>query len=249
MSVAKWTPLFVIAEVPVEVVNKVLRSAQQEAERLQSAENFHNRWVVISEPSQQSVTKPTDSVALDFRSGFLDYSLDQIKNYVKSHLGENGLGQGKNSLDHLSDDAFAIINTRTAADNTVLFLIQDFINDVQEAEIRVAWGRANEYDKCITLCSWEEGTDEDLASLLRAIGKGDLTDDAGDKREIIAGYLEQLREESEVLRWFEIRMDAGYSILGNGGLSFKGAADSLIDRDAFGQDGVMRGPTEGHQLA
>lgn len=230
--------------IPQKVINKVLRSAQQEAGRLASPDDFHNRWVVISEPSQESVSKPTDSVALDFCSGFLNYSLDQIKDYVESHLGENGLGQGENSFDHLAGDTFGIIDSRTSVDNTVLFLVQDFVNDVQEAEIRVAWGRANDYDKCITLCSREQGNDEDMASLLRALGKKNLTDDTESKREIIAEYLEQLREETEVLRWFEIRMDAGYSILGNGGLSFKGAADSLIDRDAFDENGVMRGPPQ-----
>ncbi|CAD0085106.1 unnamed protein product [Aureobasidium vineae] len=183
MSVAMWTPLFVTADVPVEV-----------------------------------------------------------KSFVDQRLGECGLGQGDNPLDHLSGDTFGIIDERTARDDTVLFLVQDLVNDVQEAKIRVAWDRATDYDEALTRCSWDEGTDEDIALLSKMIATIDLTNDVAQTKDKIAEYLDQLREDTEVLKWFEFRLDAGYSILGNGGLYLMGAVETLLQRDEFDEDGVMCGP-------
>ncbi|KAH0399290.1 hypothetical protein KCU89_g6359, partial [Aureobasidium melanogenum] len=232
----------------IKVVNRVLQSAQQEAQNPQLGDGFYNKWVVIEDPAQQTVSKPTESVAVDFQSGFLNYSLDQVKAFVNERLGEGGLGQGEGTLDHLSGATFGIIDERTARDNTVLLLVQDLVDDVQQAAIRLAWSQATEYDKALTRCSSDESTDEDIALVARTIATIDPEDDDEQIKDKIADYLDQLREDTEVLRWFEFRIDAGYSILGMAGLYYSGATDSLLERAEFDENGVLRGPPHKDRL-
>lgn len=57
----------------------------------------------------------------------------------------------------------------------------------------------------------------------------------------VYNYMDSLRIEEAVMSWFEIRLDAGFSVLAHGGIWLIGAADTLIDRTEFDEDGVMRG--------
>lgn len=48
-------------------------------------------------------------------------------------------------MDWLADDAFGIIDARTAQDNTIVFVAQETVDAVQEAEVRVAWDRGTNF--------------------------------------------------------------------------------------------------------
>lgn len=48
-------------------------------------------------------------------------------------------------MDWLADDAFGIIDARTAQDNTILLCVKETVDAVQEAEVRVAWDRGTNF--------------------------------------------------------------------------------------------------------
>ncbi|KAG9644979.1 hypothetical protein KCU95_g12531, partial [Aureobasidium melanogenum] len=210
MSLSYWSPLFVI--------NRVLYSAQQEVAQLQLGEGFYNHWVVVQDPDQQTFSKPTNSVSLDFHSGFSNRTSDQIKEFVDTRLGEGGLGQGEDLNDNLSSDTFGIIDERTASDNTILYLVYDIVDSFQEAEIRVAWNNATERDRALVRCFWSEDTESDVRFLANTIDGIDSTMDIGEMSDKVYSYMDGLRREEGIMRWFEIRMDAGYTVLGSSGI-------------------------------
>ncbi|KAG9946808.1 hypothetical protein KCU85_g6190, partial [Aureobasidium melanogenum] len=215
--------------------------AQQEVADLHLGEGFYNHWVIVQDPFQQTFSKPTDAVSLDFHSGFLNHSLDEIKEFVDTRLGQDGLGQGEDSYDNLSDDRFGIIDERTADDNTILFLVYDIVDSLQEAEIRVAWNNATERDKALVRCFWSEDTESDIRFLANTIEGLDSTMGIEEMSDKVYSHMDSLRREEGIMRWFEIRLDAGYTVLGKSGIWLIGAADTLIDRTEFDEDGVMRG--------
>jgi len=163
MGEARWLPLFVTADVSLDVcinffdgslyslrlfvltsrlcdkvINSVLRSAAAEKEE---DESFENRWVVVQYPDQHMITKPsTCPVDKTFQSGFLGASIQVLQYFVTSRCGEDGLGHdgGGVYMDWLADDAFGAIDGRTAEDNTILFCVREIVDAVQEAEVRVA---------------------------------------------------------------------------------------------------------------
>jgi len=128
-----------------KVINSVLRSAA--AEKEEEDEGFENRWVLVRYPDQDMIiTKPsTCPVEKTFQSGFLDASIRVLQDFVTSRCGENGLGRGEGGvyMDWLADDAFGVIDGRTAEDNTVLFCVREIVDAVQEAEVRVAWDKGS----------------------------------------------------------------------------------------------------------
>ncbi|CAD0098594.1 unnamed protein product [Aureobasidium mustum] len=241
MSLSHWSPLFITANVSIEVINKVLYSAHFEVQTLNLGDDFYNHWVLIQNPLQTTFSKPTNAVSLDFDSGFSNHTLNQIKHFVDTRLGENGLGQGETPYDNLSDDRFGIIDERTAEDETILFVVYDMVDSLQEAEIRVAWNDASEHDRALVRCSWSEDTESDIEFLASTIGGIDDTMGIGEMSDKVYNYMDDLRNGEAVMRWFEIRLDVGYSVLAHGGIWLIGAADTLIDRTEFDEDGVMRG--------
>lgn len=122
-----------------KIINSVLRSAAAEKEE---DEDFENRWVVVQRPDQQKVIKPSVAPISSFQSEFLDASIQVLQDFVASRCGENGLGHDSNIyMDWLADDAFGVIDARTAEDNTILFCVREMVDVVQEAEVRVAWDK------------------------------------------------------------------------------------------------------------
>lgn len=118
----------------------MLRSSAAEKEE---DEDFENRWSLVEHPSQETVTKPSVApVGTSFQSGFTDASIETLQQFVTTRCGGNGLGHDNGIyMDWLADDAFGVIDARTAQDNTILFVIQETVDAVQEAEVRVAWDK------------------------------------------------------------------------------------------------------------
>ncbi|CAD0114216.1 unnamed protein product [Aureobasidium uvarum] len=115
------------------------------------------------------------------------------------------------------------------------------MTSIQEAEMAVAWNRANEYEKALVRCLYSENDDADIILLANTIEDIDPDGDIEEVREQVHDYVYNLKEEEGVSKWFEIRMDAGFTILGSGGIFLLGAVETLIDRKGFDDEGVMRG--------
>lgn len=117
----------------------MLRSATVEKKE---DEDFENRWTLIQHPNQQAVTKPNVAPTDPFRSGFLGASVKVLQDFLSKRCGENGLGHDNNVyMDWLADDAFGVIDARTAQDNTILFCARESVDAIQEAEVRLAWNK------------------------------------------------------------------------------------------------------------
>jgi hypothetical protein len=157
MGEARWLPLFVTADVSADVspnsqylimptenvfkiVNSVLKSAVKET---QEDEDFENRWSLISHPSQLTVTKPSVSpVEEHIQTGLFDASVETLQDFVTTRCGENGLGHdSKIYMNWLANDAFGVIDAKTAEDETILFCVRELVDAIQEAEVRLAWNK------------------------------------------------------------------------------------------------------------
>lgn len=122
-----------------KIVDSVLRSAALEKE---DDEGFENRWSLIQHPWQKTVAKPSGCPIQAFQSGFLDASIEALQQFVLDRCGENGLGHDNEIyMDWLADDAFGVIDARTAQDDTMLVVARETVDAVQEAEVRVAWDK------------------------------------------------------------------------------------------------------------
>ncbi|CAD0092876.1 unnamed protein product, partial [Aureobasidium mustum] len=118
-----------------------LRSAALEQEE---DEDFENRWSLIQHPDQQTVAKPSVAPTKPFHSGFLDCNIQALQDFVSNRCGENGLGHDNNVyMDWLADDAFGVIDARTAQHNTILFCARENVDAIQEAEVRLAWNKGS----------------------------------------------------------------------------------------------------------
>lgn len=95
-------------------------------------EAFENRWVLIQQLEQQTVSKPTLAPVEDpFDTSFLETSVKQIQNFVENKCGENGIGAGSGDfMDWLPDTAFAVIDGRTARDSSILFFARETVDAV-----------------------------------------------------------------------------------------------------------------------
>lgn len=119
----------------------MLRSATLEKEE---DEDFENRWTLVQHPNQQTVAKPSIAPTEPFRSGFLSASVEALQDFVSKRCGENGLGHTSDVyMDWLADDAFGVIDARTAQDNTILFCARETVDAIQEAEVRLAWNKGS----------------------------------------------------------------------------------------------------------
>jgi hypothetical protein len=131
-----FTPL---TENYFKIINSVLKSAAAEKEQ---DEDFENRWSLITHPSQTHAYKPSSAPVSPFHSGFIDASVETLQNFVTNRCGGNGLGSESGVyMDWLADDAFGIVDARTAVDGTILFCVREVVDAIQEVEVRVAWDR------------------------------------------------------------------------------------------------------------
>ena len=163
MGEARWLPLFVTADISTnvrlkenlqqlhrlahlstdqnlsQIMNSILKSAAAEKEE---DEDFENRWCLIHHASQQVVTKPTVAPISPFQGGFIDASLETLQRFLVNRCGENGLGHDSGIyMDWLANDAFGVIDARTTEDDTILFCVEEIVDAIQEAEVRVAWDK------------------------------------------------------------------------------------------------------------
>jgi hypothetical protein len=123
-----------------KIIHSVLKSAAKET---QEDEDFENRWSLISHPSQLTITKPSVFPLQEpLQTGFLDASVETLQEFVAGRCGENGLGhESEIYMDWLADDAFGVIDARTAEDETILFCVRETVDAMQEAEVRLAWDK------------------------------------------------------------------------------------------------------------
>jgi hypothetical protein len=128
-----------------KIINSVLRSAIKETEE---DEDFENRWSLIQHISQETAHKPSIAPISLFSSGFLNATIETLQDLVTTNCREDGLGHdSKIYMDWLADDAFGVIDARTAEDDTILFCVRETVDAIREAEVRLAW------DKGLTLHS------------------------------------------------------------------------------------------------
>ncbi|KAG9895986.1 hypothetical protein KCU98_g14957, partial [Aureobasidium melanogenum] len=248
MGEARWLPLFVTADVPAEIVESVLRSAALETEE---DEDFENRWSLIQHRNQRTITKPSVVPADPFQSGFLNSDIQSLQDYVSTRCGENGLGHDNDVyMDWLADDAFGVIDARTAQDNTILFCVREDVDAVQEAEVRLAWNKGTRSYELLSKFIEDAGDmiDQDIMFLVEslAIDKDDLGEasvadlEIGEAKQKINDWID-VEQQGGRPRWFEIRTIVENAMKNSYGISNIGPAAVLTEmKDEFDEDGVMR---------
>lgn len=117
-------------------MNKILEHGEAQ-QRNDPDDLFPNRWVLVQDPEQSTTTKPP---VHSFTSGFVNSSAESLKVFVTSKFGEQGLASNGRS-DWIADDAFAVVDERTARDDSILFYVQQYVDIVRQAEVRKAWGK------------------------------------------------------------------------------------------------------------
>ncbi|KEQ63069.1 uncharacterized protein M437DRAFT_47574 [Aureobasidium melanogenum CBS 110374] len=248
MGDARWLPLFVVADVTTEVVDSVLKSAASESEE---DEDFENRWCLLQHPNQRTISKPSVPPADPFQSGFLNSDIQRLQDYILTGCGENGLGHDNNVyMDWLADDAFGVIDARTAQDNTILFCVREDVDAIQEAEVRLAWNKGTRSDELLTRYIEDSGDidDQDIMFLVEnlAIDKDDSEEASvadlrlDEAKQKIDDWIE-LEQRGGRPRWFEIRMVVENAMKNSYGISNIGPAAVLTEmKDEFDENGVMR---------
>ncbi|KAF7549265.1 hypothetical protein G7Z17_g6493 [Cylindrodendrum hubeiense] len=245
MGDASWTPIFVTADVPIEVTNSVLEAATTEIFQvgIGSNELVGNIWVLIQRRDQQPFSKPTNAPVATFGSDFIGATPEELQEFIQSRFGEDGVGKGSASyLDYLSDNAFAIIDERTARDKTVQFWVRELVDGIQESAIRVAWNRGSEIDEALARFIMDEESDEDLIAPARnAASDGQIVDD--DDKEGLKQQVEDWmtrEEENSENKWFEFKLDLTTAVQCTYGIYQRGVVDLLTEREEFDENGVYR---------
>ncbi|KAG9557021.1 hypothetical protein KCU71_g11127, partial [Aureobasidium melanogenum] len=245
---ARWLPLFVTADVSIEIIYSVLRSAALEKEE---DEDFENRWCLVQHPNQQAVAKPSIAPAKPFQNGFLDATVEVLQDYVSRRCGEDGLGHDDDVyMDWLADDAFGVIDARIAQDNTILFCVRENVDAIQEAEIRLAWNKGTRSDEILSKFIKDAGDidDQDIMFLVESLaidkddsGEASAADlEIGEAKQKINDWID-LEQQRGKPRWFEIRMIVENAMKNSYGISNIGPAAVLTEmKDEFDEDGVMR---------
>lgn len=219
-------------------------NCDSDRERCETCDGLlRNIWVLIQHPSQHTLAKPTDPPVSAFQTGFLGWSIEQLQYFVKTTFGENGLGSGADGhLGYIADDAFAVIDERTAKDNTILFLSQEYTDSVQKAEVHVAWKKGSARDEALIRYTNGEESEEDIVLLTKSSDE-QHTDNQGieGRRARLESWMGQDKNEPSA-RWFEFRLNIRTAIQDTYGIYERGAFDSLLNPAAdFDESGVMVG--------
>ncbi|THV78065.1 hypothetical protein D6D29_07967 [Aureobasidium pullulans] len=248
MSDATWVPVFVTAKVPVELVNKILEHGEAQ-QRNDPDDLFPNRWVLVQDPEQSTFSTSTKPPVHSFTSGFVNASTESLKVFVVSKFGEQGLASNGRS-DWIADDAFAVVDERTARDNSILFYVQQYVDTIRQAEVRKAWGKDITVDKLLLkyagVDSNEMPSDEDVRKLAQELKneKGSFVVDPelGDLEKVKAQLDSWLSKEMSEVRpvWMEVRLDAVNAVKFTIGIWHIGLDEALINHhDEFDEHGVM----------
>ncbi|THW02995.1 hypothetical protein D6D25_08490 [Aureobasidium pullulans] len=237
MSDATWVPLFVTAKVPVELVNKILEHGEAQ-QRNDPDDLFPNRWVLVQDPEQSAFSTPTKPPAHSLTSGFVNASAESLKVFVASNFGEQGLASNGRS-DWIADDAFAVVDERTARDNSILFYVQQYVDIIRQAEVRKAWGKDITVDKLLLkyagVDSNEMPSDEDVRKLAQELknenGSLVVAPELGDLERVKAQLDSWLLKEMSDVRpvWMEVRLDAVNAIKFTVGIWHIGLDEALIN--------------------
>lgn len=128
-------------------MNKILEHGEAQ-QRNDPDDLFPNRWVLVQDPEQSTFSTPTKPPVHSFTSGFVNASAESLKVFVAFKFGEQGLASNGRS-DWIADDAFAVVDERTARDNSILFYVQQYVDIIRQAEVREAWGKGQWFFHCI----------------------------------------------------------------------------------------------------
>ncbi|KAF2813356.1 uncharacterized protein BDZ99DRAFT_460609 [Mytilinidion resinicola] len=113
-----YYPLFVTANLPIELLNSTLTRAL--TERFNHNDPSWNLvgspWVLISCRTQTVFSYSTKPPVKPFQSDFIGASIDELGTLVASSFGKNG--RGSKGVDYLRNDRFGILDARTAEDDT-----------------------------------------------------------------------------------------------------------------------------------
>ncbi|KAH6892532.1 hypothetical protein B0T10DRAFT_547264 [Thelonectria olida] len=242
MGDASWTAIFVTADLPIEVINSVLEAATAEVYKgVISSELVENIWVLIQRRDQEILSKPTNAPVAPFESGFIGATPEELQEFVQRRFGENGVGKGSaNYMDFLNDNAFAIIDGRTALDKTIQYWVPELVDGIQESAIRVAWNKGSELDETLSRFVMDEESHEDLIALARNAAPDGQNVDENDKERLkqqIEDWMTQ-EEEKPDSKWFEFTLSLETAVQCTYGIWHRGVVDLLTERDDFDENGV-----------
>ncbi|KAF2181540.1 hypothetical protein K469DRAFT_588888, partial [Zopfia rhizophila CBS 207.26] len=241
-----------------KTINAILTKATKEREIHTKPDReaglFDNRWVLIKFHDQKDFQKPANAPIEPFKSDFIGATVDELGGFVKANFGEGGLGQDlSDSSDYIAGEVFGILDARTAKDDTLVFVVDDLVDAVDEAKIRVAWGNGTRRDDALIRYSDFEATNEDLTILVRDIHESaehSLTSSSqptDSKTEVSAEDVERLKKWYNNIKatrkdtWIELRLKADCAFWSIGGILYRGGLDYMLNPgDDFDKNGVMK---------
>ncbi|KAF2731231.1 hypothetical protein EJ04DRAFT_579295 [Polyplosphaeria fusca] len=273
---ADWYPLFVVADIPIEAINTVLHKATIEWKKHNQGEGdplFQNRWVLIEAPNQTTFQKPSTGPLEHFQSEFIGATIEELVQFAEQNLGkrEGAMGRGNASrLDHITNEIFGVLDTRTAEDGTLIFVSSDLISAEEEARMRWVWGNGSRRDEALLRYSnWShefpDATDADVAILARDVEQPlqnvILSDELGVPNQDAVLGLSNYSTTSEVSEserekvgqwydnvatngrevWIGIRLPADDALWNIYGIFFRGGVDFLMyPENDFDETGAMQ---------
>ncbi|KAG9580800.1 pfs domain-containing protein, partial [Aureobasidium melanogenum] len=248
-------PLFVTANVSLQVINRVLQSALDE--EFPPGEHWGNDWVLVEQRVHRNLSVPTMPPVQPFESGFLNTSIHNLQNFVTIELIE-----GTDQLPF----PFGIIDERTALDNTISFWAQDDVNPIQEAQIRTMWGGGTPLDRILATyidpyeyLSYHNPTD----NMTKEQSRAHLLAWEDTERDRLALQFYEFADSSRVFeraseelnqttKWFDFRLDASCAmghiyLIGDYG-PVEIMADFVFKSDMFDANGKLHFPAPSSYL-
>ncbi|KAF2120957.1 hypothetical protein BDV96DRAFT_641599 [Lophiotrema nucula] len=253
-TIAPYYGLFVTAGLPVQTVNAILSKANDEYKmysKLPDAEQlFGNCWALVETRDQIVFQKPTRGPLNAYKSEFLNASIDEIGEFVERHFGKTGAMESEpdDPNRYIAKEVFGILDSRTAEDETLLFVARESITAEDEAQIRTKTSLS--YLHHIDNVTQETRTDPILSPILRLNAQRSgsyahpmtLSTEASleDRDRLKAWYEGMIEDYKEV--WAGIRLDSNYAFSSIGGILYRGVADYLLfPEDDFDETGVLKG--------
>jgi hypothetical protein len=229
---------------PQQVTNSVLEAPAAEVQQEpDSDELFKNIWTLIQRRDQETVSKPTNPPVPAFQSDFIGATPEELQDFVQSRFGKDGIGKGSvDHMDYISNNAFAIIDERTARDKTIQFWVKELVDGVEESAIRVAWNRGSEVDEALARFAMDEQSHEDMVALARHVapdGQDVDEDDEEGLKQLVEDWMTQQEDSSED-RWFEFKLSLTTAVQCTYGIWSRGVVSLLTERYEFDENGVYR---------
>lgn len=162
-----------------QTVNEILHKATIEKQRHgpdpSEQELWENCWVLIETRNQTAFQKPKTGPLEQFQSDFINYTVEELGNFVKQNLGdrEDAMGCSEGSRgDYITTAVFGVLDSRTASNDTLLFVVDDLVSPEDEAMIRHVWRNGTRWDEALLRYSNmyhydSDPTDEDISILAK----------------------------------------------------------------------------------